>query len=195
MKRRDLLRYLSWLTGSAVSASVTGALLSGCSDSPNNLAPTDSAFSNTTLHFFSPDQFKTLTALADTILPATDSPSASEMAVPERIDQMIGLVFDEAYRADFKRQWLELEAQLGQAGFSNLSPEARVESLRRLELDPSVGSAGARQAFVELKQQTIAYYLTSEEIGKNFLNYLPIPGQYEPCIPVDSVNNTAWAPI
>jgi len=194
MNRRQLLRYVSWLTGSAVSAPVAAALLSGCSDSPKGSSPA-AATSNTSLHFFSPDQFKTLTVLVDTILPATDSPSASGVGVPGRIDEMIGLVFDEAYRVEFKRHWLELEAQLGQAGFSDLSPEARVESLRRLELDPAASSTGARQAFVDLKQQSIAYYLTSEEIGKNFLNYLPIPGQYEPCIAVDSVNNTAWAPI
>jgi len=195
MNRRELLRYVSWLTGSAVSAPLAAALLSGCSDSSKGSSPTAAAPSNTPLYFFSPDQFKTLTVLADTILPATDSPSASGVGVPGRIDEMIGLVFDEVYRKDFKRQWLELETQLGQAGFSDMGPEARVEHLRRLELDPADSSSQVRQAFLELKQQTVAYYLTSEEIGKNFLNYLPIPGKYEPCIPVNSVNNTAWAPI
>lgn len=193
MKRRELLRYISWLTGVAVSAPVAAALLSGCSDSSKTSSSIASSSPGAPLHFFSPDQFKTLSVLADTILPATDSPSASEVAVPERIDQMIGLVFDEVYKVNFKREWLALEAQLQQADFLGLKPDARVAYLRGLELGSSAKLAEARQAFLELKQQTIAYYLTSEEIGENFLNYLPIPGKYEPCISLDSVNNTAWA--
>lgn len=66
--------------------------------------------------------------------------------MPQRIDEMIGLVFDDTYRLGFKRQWLELEAQLDQAGISGLEPEARVEYLRRLGLDSPVDASEARPA-------------------------------------------------
>ncbi len=39
----------------------------------------------------------------------------------------------------------------------------------------------------------IILYLSTEEIGLNFLNYLPIPGPYESCISLEEVNGKAWA--
>jgi len=40
-----------------------------------------------------------------------------------------------------------------------------------------------------IKSMAIWAYFSSEEIGKNVLAYDPIPGTYEPCIPVSEVGN------
>ena len=68
-----------------------------------------------------------------------------------------------------------------------------VQLLSDLELSQNDDVANAKMAFKELKQQVIAYYLNTEEVGTEFLNYLPIPGEYQPCISVEDVNNKAWA--
>ncbi len=47
--------------------------------------------------------------------------------------------------------------------------------------------------YTEVKQQTIAYYLASEEISTKYLNYLPVPGEYKACIPLSEVGGKAWA--
>lgn len=194
MNRREILRYTAWITGAAVSAPLASAILSGCSEAPNNPATgTQDAPKPGVLHYFSPDKFLLLTLLADTILPRTDSPSASDVQVPATVDSMIGLIFDEDYRAVFKLHWLQLENHLRAHDFQELDSEAQVELLRALELGQSEELSSARACFTDLKQQVVAYYLTKEEIGKNYLNYLPIPGKYEPCIPVEEVNNRAWA--
>lgn len=196
MNRREVLRYTAWITGSAISASLASAILSGCSEQttdPSKLKETGTPPSTSLLHFFTPEQFALVGLLADAILPRTDSPSATDVKVHTTLDSMLGQVFDSAYQTTFKTQWLALESYLNQQQFLQLSPTAQVETLQSLELSKSEEAASAKKALVEFKQQVIAYYLTTEEIGEKFLNYLPIPGFYKPCISVDEVNNKAWA--
>lgn len=145
------------------------------------------------LHFFAPDQFKQVTILADAILPQTDSPSASDVGVPETMDTMIGKVFDADYQRTFKAGWHQLVDFLAPHDFWQAAPAAQAETLRNLELSQDPGHLELQESYLELKQQVVAYYLTSEEVGENYLNYLPIPGKYEPCISVEDVNNQAWA--
>lgn len=196
MNRREVLRYTAWITGSAISASLASAILSGCSEQPieqNQAKGTNISSSASLLHFFTPEQFTLVGLLADTILPRTDSPSATDVKVHTTLDFMLGQVFDSAYQTTFKSDWLALEKHLNQQQFLQLEPPAQIDVLQALELSQKDETADAKKALVEFKQQVIAYYLTTEEIGKNFLNYLPIPGFYKPCISVDEVNNKAWA--
>lgn len=196
MNRREILRYTAWITGSAVSASLASAILSGCSEqtpTQNSALPADTGTPSNILHFFTPEQFALVTLLVDTILPRTDSPSATEVKVHITLDSMLGQVFDSSYQARFKTWWLALENHLNQQTFLQRSPAEQVGILQSLELNASEGAADAKKALVEFKQQTIAYYLSTEVVAKNFLNYLPVPGAYKPCISLDDVNNKAWA--
>ena len=186
MNRRQMLKYTALLTGGAISAPFATAFLSGCSKQAQVAAISD-------LYFFEPDQFEWLTILTDTILPRTESPSATDVNVHHTIDSMIGLVFEEEFKDVFRKQWAELQSYLDQQDFLQLEPSMRESMLSELELGQEVELSDARLVFKEIKQQTIAYYLTTEEIGKNYLNYLPIPGEYEPCISVEDVNHKAWA--
>lgn len=196
MNRREVLRYTAWITGSAISASLASAILSGCSERPaeqTQAKKTNISPNTTLLHFFTPEQFTLVGLLADSILPRTDSPSATDVNVHITLDSMLGQVFDSNYQAAFKSGWLALEKYLSQQKFLQIEPAAQIEILQSLELSQSAATASEKKTLVEFKQQVIAFYLTTEEIGKNFLNYLPIPGVFKPCIPVDEVNNKAWA--
>jgi hypothetical protein len=184
MNRREMLKYTALLTGGAVSASFAKVFLSGCSTPADEISE---------LHFFDTDQFELVSLLSDTILPRTDSPSATDVNVHHTIDTMIGLVFDVDFKTNFRNQWEELESYLTEQNFRQLEQMERVDLLKKLELNPEAGTDSARLAYMEVKQQVIAYYLTTEVVGRELLNYLPIPGDYEPCISVDDVNNRAWA--
>lgn len=198
MNRRQILQYTAWITGSAVSTSLAGAVLSGCSEAPSGTgdsqasAPADNA-ELPILHYFTPAQFRQLSRLVDVLLPRTDSPSATDVKVHTTMDSMMGLIMDDTYKTQFKELWLGLLAYLDQHGFAGLDEPAQVALLSELELSQAAATAVPRQALLEVKQQAIAYYLTTEEVAKNHLNYVPVPGKYEPCIPVESVNNKAWA--
>lgn len=196
MNRREVLRYTAWITGSAISASLASVILSGCSEqtpAQNNAKNTGTDAASSLLHFFTPEQFTLVALLADTILPRTDSPSATDVKVHFTLDTMLGKVFDSRYQDAFKTQWSALETYLNQQEFLQRTPAAQVETLQTLELSKSDDTAVAKKALVEFKQQVIAYYLTTETVAKTFLNYLPIPGAYKPCIALDEVNNKAWA--
>ena len=197
MNRRQILQYTAWITGSAVSASLAGAVLSGCSEAPKGAAGSSASSAASVdaplLHYFAPEQFQRLAQLVDVILPRTETPSATDVNVHTTIDSMLGQVMESDYQAQFKQLWTALWTHLDRLNFTAQDNDRQVALLSELELSDDVALAGARQGLVEVKQQTIAYYLLTEAIAEKHLNYLPIPGKYDPCITVESVNNKAWA--
>ncbi|WP_027328783.1 gluconate 2-dehydrogenase subunit 3 family protein [Marinimicrobium agarilyticum] len=193
MNRRDILKTAAWLSGAAIATPLATAVLTGCTESPPETKPPTAPNGLAGHHFFSPDSFARVTLVADTLLPATDSPAASAVGVPETLDSMLGLVLNTDYVNSFRRVWADLEAFLERQGFAGLNAEEREALLSELETADEASVASAREALVMLKQQVVIFYLTSETIAEEHLNYLPIPGQYQPCISVDDVNNTAWA--
>ncbi|NNC96373.1 MAG: gluconate 2-dehydrogenase subunit 3 family protein [Chitinophagales bacterium] len=185
MKRREILKYTAYVTGAALSAPLISSILSGCQSEAASTAA-DSA-----LTFFSGKEFKQLKAIVDAILPKTDSPSATEVGVHQMIDTMVGTV----YRGDDQKKYKEgFDVLLQHLGnFASLKSEKQLEVLSALSRSESNETNDARDALLDIKQQTVAYYLTTEEIGKNYLNYLPVPGDYEACISLESVGGKAWA--
>ena len=177
MNRREVLKRTAFLTGAALSAPLISSILSGCT-------PETKQTGQLQVPFFDPDQFQLVTELADVILPATDSPSASAVGVPQTIEEMVRLVYPpedrKAYQKGFTilREFLNSESDL-RAGVQKLESQNAPEEVR--------------QAYLHFKQQTIAYYLTTEAVAKNHLNYLPVPGAYEACIQLSDVDGKAWA--
>ncbi len=49
------------------------------------------------------------------------------------------------------------------------------------------------QGFFRLiRSATVLGYFTSEQVGKTVLNYDPVPGRYESCIPIEQVGRRNW---
>jgi len=174
------------MTGAAVGAPLLSSLLVGCNSeiTENNIGGQ--------LQFFSPEEFALVKDLVDLILPKTDSPSASDAGVHHMIDTMVGTVYPESYKAAYKKGFTALTNALNEASggknFRQLEPDQQLELLKQLD-----GSNDSRKAFLDLKQQTVAYYLSTEEIATNYLNYLPIPGAYNACITLEETGGKAWA--
>ena len=68
MDRRELLYRASMILGGALSSSAAAGILAGCTATP---AGTDGAQT-----FLSADEMRTVTAMADQIIPRTDTPGA-----------------------------------------------------------------------------------------------------------------------
>jgi len=182
------MQYITYVTGVTVSIPLASALLSGCK--------TDAA-ANTDNYkpvLFSDTQFISLEKLVDTILPKTDSPSASEVGVHRMIDAMTEC-YDQKEKAKYKNGFEALLSHLkekaGNIQFSSLPEEERIKILK--QLDTQDDDNLAKIGYLQLKQQTIAYYLNTEEIATNYLNYDPVPGDYIGCINLSEVNGKAWA--
>ena len=191
MERREVLKYTALLTGAAVSAPLWSAILSGC-----NAGPAENAVTGQ-LTFFSPEEFDLLTGLIDLILPKTDSPSASDVGVHDTIDSMLGTVYQEEDKASFKKGFDALAGYLDAAtegkGILSLETSRQFNLLQQLQGSKEQPLEEARNAFLDLKQQTIAYYLSTKEIATNYLTYLPVPGAYKACISVEEAGGKAWA--
>ncbi|HMQ46791.1 MAG TPA: gluconate 2-dehydrogenase subunit 3 family protein [Saprospiraceae bacterium] len=186
MDRRTILKYTALATGTAVSTPLLSVILSGCRSEA-------AALEGYQPKFFTGQEMKELQQLVDVILPKTDTPAASELGVHQVIDSMAGEVYPSEFQKEFRSAYDGLSAYLKGEEFQNKDLTAQVELLQKLETSDKEALELVQQAFIHLKQQTIAYYLSTEEIGTKYLNYLPVPGEYKSCITVEEAGGKLWA--
>ncbi len=214
MNRRNAIRNIGIGAGITISAGALATLFSSCQSEmavekdnwkPQFLAETDASL---------------LDELSDIILPATDTPGAKEAKVVRYMDMMIKNIYkaedQEAFNLGLtgfknllqKEQEVEptkakrkhLAAMLDKH-MVNLSEEQLAEAMKLLNSDaPDPKAEGAAehpyyitQFLASLRNLTIAGYFGSELIATNHLNYLPVPGPYQGCIPLEEVDGKAWA--
>ncbi|MEL6987139.1 MAG: gluconate 2-dehydrogenase subunit 3 family protein [Bacteroidota bacterium] len=187
MKRRAILKYTALATGAVVGAPIALSLFS-CN---NDVAQMDD-FSPS---FLSVDQFNLVTKIADLILPKTNSPSASEVGVSKIIDHMLHVVFKSEEQTAYIAGLNTLAQFLNRNTlFVNTKSNEQIKLIQQIEDGKEESSMKEiYDAYIQLKQQTIAYYLSNETIAEKYLNYLPVPGEYKGCIPLDEAGNKAWA--
>lgn len=191
MNRRDILKYTAYVTGAAVGAPLWATLITGCKiDPPENTT-------QYTPSFFGKEDFALLQDLIDTLLPKTDSPSATGVGVHVTIDMMVGQGYpsekQEAYSTGFMALKNYLAKAAGENGFLAMADDRKADILTALETGEADAPKPARRGWLDVRQQTIAYYLASKEVALHHLNYLPVPGGYEPCISLSEVGGKAWA--
>lgn len=125
----------------------------------------------------------TLSALADTIIPETDTPGAVAAGVVPFILLMVSDWFTSGERERFWNGHSAFDAQMRQEHgrpFAALAPAERIAVLERALLGPS-----PRPAFLELvRRLTIFGYYTSEIGATRELDY-NMGGEYVPDAPVD----------
>jgi len=139
-----------------------------------------------------PPQFALLEAVADTIMPASDTPGALAAQVPSRLD---GLLRDwaspptrEAIVAALARIDSAAMALKGK-GFAALSPAERTAMLTAHDADALKTGAPALKSvadpgYLRLKELVIALYYYSETAATSELIYEHVPGNYEPSLKV-----------
>jgi hypothetical protein len=192
MNRRQILKYAAMVSGTALCAPLTTAMLSGCTEQvsmPVNAL--DAAASGA--QFFNAKDFKLLSHVMDVILPKTDSPSATEVDVHLILDNMFAKVYQPEYQNKFNNLFAELSLYLNDNDFYQADNAQKLTLLKALETLPNEQRNNAYWAYVDIKQQTVAFYLSTEEIAENHLNYMPIPGEYKPCVSVEELGGKAWA--
>lgn len=188
MRRRDVLKYTALITGAAVATPIALTISSCQSEVVKKGAMSG-------LQFFSMTEMNVVKSLIDTILPKTDSPSASDVGVHKIMDSMVGMVYNEKQRDEFRKSFDNLTQYISDKNdgksFDKLSSDTKISILKTLE-EVDKQELETKTAYLTLKQQTIAYYLSTEEVGLNYLNYLPVPGEYIECISLEEVGGKAW---
>lgn len=190
MNRREAIRNVALLLGTAISASTLSAL-EGC----NPKAPENYALQAS-------ETKKILAEIAETIIPETTTPGAKAAKVDEFIvtmlndcykaeDQKIVLdglkKIDEASEKQFKKSFVDLSDEQKNTVLTAIDKE-RVDYNKRenkKEGDPT-------HYFQILKELTLTGYFTSEPGATKALRYVPVPGKFEGCIPYKK-GDKAWA--
>ncbi len=181
MDRRSIIKYAAALTGMSILSPLSVEVLA--SNDVNTNKP----------QFFSQPDFQLLTSVLDTILPKTDTPSACDVNVHYIMDNMLSRVFNTNYQVTFMKRFTSLKSYLMQKDFLLLNANQKLTVIQALENEKRKGNELFYLGYIDLKQQGVSYYLSTEEVAENHLNYLPVPGKYIPSKSVKALNGKAWA--
>src|SRR5690606_37201440 len=102
MDRRRALRNIGLTTGFVAASPALLSLLQSCTAEKASWVP----------QFFTPEEGIVLTNIVDVIIPKTDTPSASEVNVPQFIDQYVKEVEFEDGQKRYKKRMAGLVEQL-----------------------------------------------------------------------------------
>lgn len=182
MKRREVLNRSGWILGSAVFGTTLITAIEACQ--PKVQQKEEGILGH--------DQFEQVKALADTIIPKTDTPSASEVGVPQYIDLLLRDVFE----TDAVREFMEglstlneeCQARSGKE-FPALSKQEQHDLLLAIEKDVYAADTERTIPFyLTFKRLCVSIYFTTEQGIKQNLVYDPIPGGYQGDVPLESVD-------
>ncbi len=188
MDRREALRLSSILLGGTLSAATISGVLSGCKADPKP---------DWTPAFIDKDHIQSLSELCETILPAGKTPGAKDAKVDRFIDVMLKDVYKPEDQTNFANGLAQLDidakTKYGKS-FGRLSSDQRKEMVQVMddELRNRKEQPTQKPFYDMAKELTITGYCTSEEGATKLLKYLPVPGEYKPCIPLSEVGG-AWA--
>ncbi len=190
MNRRDAIRNVAILMGTALSAS-TLAALEGCSSGPKNY----------TLQ--TPETKALLDEIAETIIPETSTPGAKAARVGEFMVLMVGDCYDEKAQKVFVdglgKINEESKKRFSNKAFMDITPEQRTTLLTEIDKERVAYNKRENKKkddpvhyFQYMKELTLLGYFTSEPGATKALRYVAVPGRYDGCIPYKK-GDKAWA--
>lgn len=182
MTRREAIQRAALMLGVTISPSILAGVLHAQSAGAKVGKPA----------FLTAEQFDAVGAMAERIIPRTDTPGAIDVGVPAFIDLMYGRYLTADEQKMFTAGLAEIDAKCRattKGGFSQMAP-ALQDSVLKGVADASKDKE--KSFFHQLRELTLLGYFTSEPVGKNVTHYDPVPGPFQACIPLASVGNVAW---
>jgi len=206
MDRRSLLKTLTLSTaGYAVATPTLLQLLVSCTTEKKK--EEGSLFLNAT-------QAYVVAQLVDLILPATKTPGAIEVRIPEFLDLVLNEAvsktvqeefvmgasfFESKFKAMYQKDILkgtkqEFDTLL--ALYFKISTQKQNEIFSYLKKEER--NSGDRkelyfiyQYLLFIRKHTLFGFYTSKKIGTEVLSYVPVPGKFEACISVEEAGNVS----
>jgi len=127
-------------------------------------------------------------AIADVILPRSETPSATDVGVPAWIDVVVAEYFSDAQRSSFRAELDAID------NFAQVTSGARVSALKGSALAAVIASldaavvakdpAPAQRGYARLKELVIVGYFTSKPVQTDILKVVVVPGRYDPNVPM-----------
>jgi hypothetical protein len=189
-QRRELLWRVAWLLGGAISAPTALAILQGCSakDAP--------AAAGWTPKFFKGTQAEVMTALADVIIPKTDTSGALDAGVPAFIDSLMADVYPPDAQQRFSAGFAEFEAAAAQAsggtGFLEQDAAQRKASVQQAIEAALTGEHPHKPFILVARELTLVGFFTSKVGITENMEYVPVPTAYHGCVPLAQMNKHVY---
>jgi gluconate 2-dehydrogenase gamma chain len=190
LQRREVLKRVAWLLGGAVSAPAALAILQGCS--PKDAAPVAGAWQP---KFFTGKQASVVTAIADAIIPKTDTSGALDVGVPAFIDLVMADVYDAAARERFNQGFAEFEIGASTGGKPFLERDAAgraafvKESLEKALAAPR--DAGRPFILMARELTLLGFYTSQPGITENMW-YQAVPTAFHGCVPLAKMEKPVY---
>jgi len=205
MNRRDTIKGLALSFGYVVAAPTVLSALESCTTT-NETWPAV---------YFSKEEQHVVTHLVDIILPATETPGGLDVNLPQFIDMMSQDIFPPEEKDMFKEGSEIFSVRFKEKFGKNISVSSRDEiaelfavyfdlDTKEQEMVRSLQSKPIEEVPAEeldnykmykflfnIRSLALFGYFTSEKVGKEVLNFDPIPGKYVTCVPVSEIGN-AW---
>lgn len=195
MNRREALQQVAWLMGGAISAPAIVGILNGCTAKQD---------ANWTPVFLSSERAALVAEVAEIIIPRTDTPGAKDIGIPALIDRMLkdvyptsdqqrfiaGLeAFDSNARAQFGRPFLKLGPDAQQDMIRTITETAMAAERAHVGRDPL-----PRPFILMMRELTLLGFFTSLAGASKVLQYNPVPGPYQGCVPLTQAGSgKTWA--
>jgi hypothetical protein len=200
MERREAVKYISILLGSAVIGA--DAFLTGCKTKTGSI------------HDWSNDDIAYLNEIGETILPRTSTPGAKDANVGQFMTVMVNDCYEESDQKVFRDGMDKLNDAADEKfneKFMKLTPQQRHDLLVELDKEAKdyqkkvndfngkedikertenqkgnlkyVRQHMSPHYFIMMKQLTMLGFFTSKPGMTQALRYEPVPGRYDGCVP------------
>lgn len=202
MNRREFLQCAAILI-SGVSASQLGFTLSEEQQIYLANAPD---FNTTAVNYFTPEQREIVAAMAEVIIPRTETPGAIDTRVPAFIELMVANWLNDEERTIFNAGLQDIETRIplefGKP-FNQLSAQQQLQIMEALEDaasdSPWYELGNVQREYIsdapficQLKELTIWGFFTSEEGASQVLRYDPMPMYFDGNIPL-APEDSSWS--
>ncbi|ADB41770.1 gluconate 2-dehydrogenase subunit 3 family protein [Spirosoma linguale] len=175
MQRREALQQAALMMGVMLSAPT----LAGAMGRVTNTGPSVAV---------SPDQEALLAEVADVIIPNTSTPGAKAAGAEKFIVRVMRDCYPKADQEKFYAGLAKLDAdsktKFGK-GFAALENAQKIDMVKQTMTED-------KPFFLRMKELTTTGYFTSEIGATKALEYLPVPGQFNGCMPMKP-GQKAWA--
>jgi len=190
MNRRDALSRVALLLG----GTVIGAefFLNGCSPADKKIGQSVD---------FTADDIAYLDEVAETIIPATDTPGAKVAQVGTFMTVMVKDSYDAKNQKIFLDGMNKIN-ELSKKKFNNnsfmkVTPEQRKQLLTEIDKEQNEYNKNKKKDddahyFAQMKQLTLLGFFTSKTGATETLRYVAVPGRFDACIPYKK-GDKAWA--
>jgi gluconate 2-dehydrogenase gamma chain len=187
-QRRALLKRVAWLLGGAVSAPAALAILQGCSarEAPSGVSWTPK--------FLDATQAGLITALADTLIPKTDTSGALDAGVPAFIDSIMADVYPEDAQERFRAGIQEFDAAAKAAGKGFLEQDAaqRTATVKQSVATALSGEHQHKPFILVARELTLLGFYTSKVGITENMEYVSVPTAYHGCVPLSDMKKPVY---